>query len=231
MALGSLFRLLRRRSIWESEMDEELRFHIEAYREDLIRAGTRPGEAERQARLRFGSASRVREECREARGLRWPDELRRNLLYGIRLLRKSPGFAATAVATLALCIGANTAIYSVIDAVLLRPLPFPEPDRLAQVTLLVQSRNGSGINDSQDGLTWEMLRDHAGNLEVAGMSGGFAGVNLAVNGAAEYVQQQRITAGFFHVLRVPLAMGREFTAEEDRAGRPRRKRAGRHSFP
>ena len=114
-------------------MAEEMRFHIEQYTEDLVRSGVPPAEAARRARMEFGSVDNVKEDCREARGLRLFDELHQDLRYAVRLLRKTPGFTATALATLALCLGANLTIFAVVDSVLLRPLPFPDADRLVSV--------------------------------------------------------------------------------------------------
>ena len=111
-------------------MNEELRFHIEQYAADLKRSGVPRDEALRRARMEFGGFDAVRGDCREARGLYLFDELARELRFAARLLRKSPGFTAAAVLTLALCLGANLTIFAVIDAILVRPLPFPAAGRL-----------------------------------------------------------------------------------------------------
>src|ERR1700675_4190898 len=131
--LRSLFRVLTRRREFEDGMTEELRFHIEQYTDELVRSGVTPEKAARLAQRELGSLANVKGDCREAFGIHLFDELRRELSYAARLLRKTPGFTATALLTLAVCFGANLTIFAVIDSVLLRPLPLPEPDRLVTV--------------------------------------------------------------------------------------------------
>src|SRR6185503_4267893 len=143
------------------------------------------------------------------------DEFARNVVYALRQLRRSPGFTIAAIATLGLCIGANTAVFSVIDAALLRPVPYPEPDRLFSVVGVFHGAAQTG----QDGNAWEALKASR-SFDIAAI-GGMSGVNLSSHAGASYVQQQRVSAGYFHVLGVPLARGREFDASEDRSGGPR----------
>ncbi len=137
-----------------------------------------------------------------------------NLAYSARQLRKSPAFTITVLVTLALCIGANTAIYSIVDATFLRPLTYPHPERLVMATTVVGKNGAFEVDTSQDGRQWELIRDHATFLDSA-VYGSGNGVNLVAGGRVEYVQDQRVSANFFHVLGLPPLIGREFTRAED----------------
>jgi|HubBroStandDraft_1064217.scaffolds.fasta_scaffold107333_2 hypothetical protein len=119
-----------RRARMEREMDSEIRLHIENHAERLMRAGVPWQEAQRRASLEFGGVAQVKDACRDARGADLIESLLRDLVHGLRMLRKNPGFAALAVATLALGIGATTAVFSLVNAALLRALPYRDPERL-----------------------------------------------------------------------------------------------------
>src|SRR6516164_8966302 len=140
----------------------------------------------------------------------------KDVRFAFRQLRKAPAFTTVVLATLALCIGINAAIFSVLDAVLIKSLPYPDADRLA---LLVTAHDKGEVNDSQNGALFEAVRDGASLLEIAAYSGS-SGVNFASGGRAEFVKQQRVSTGYFRVLGVPPLFGREFTAAEDRPGGP-----------
>src|SRR5258708_3853463 len=131
--IRSLLRAFTHRRDFEDGMTEELSFHIEQYTEELIQSGLSPSEAARRARIEFGGLNSIEGDCREARGLHLFDELGRQFRYAWRMLRKTPGFTITALLTLAVCLGANLTIFAVINSVLLRPLPFPESDRLVTI--------------------------------------------------------------------------------------------------
>lgn len=125
---------LRRRNQLEEQLDKELRFHLDRHVADLTARGHSPEEARRHARQAIGGPEQVKESCRDARGTRWLEAFWQDLRYGLRTLRQKPGFAAITLATLALGIGATTVMFTVVDSVLLKPLPFPEPGRLVAVT-------------------------------------------------------------------------------------------------
>ena len=129
--LRSWLQTILQRSRMESELDAELGFHMDAYAEDLMRGGVPRDEAQRRARLEFGGIENAKEECREARGVHFVETLLQDFRYGARTMLRSPGFTVTAVLALALGIGANTAIFTAFDALVLRPLPVKDPDTLA----------------------------------------------------------------------------------------------------
>lgn len=143
-----------------------------------------------------------------------PMTLWNDFRYATRQLRKSPAFTVTTILTLGLCVGANTAIYTLVDTLFFRPLPYPNPERLVMITTVFQKVGASGIQTSQTGSQWELVRDHASFLDTA-VYGSAGGVNLFAAGRVEYVQQQRVSANYFHVLGISPLIGREFSRQED----------------
>ncbi|MGO8720793.1 MAG: ABC transporter permease [Acidobacteriaceae bacterium] len=142
-----------------------------------------------------------------------------DLRYAMRQLRKSPGFVLTAVLTLALGVGVNTAIFSVVNALMLRPLPYPQPERLGALITHWKSAGGVEDDDSADGETYEMVRDQVPAVTVAA-EGMESGVNLQAGSSVQYVQQLRVSSKYFEVLGILPRMGRSFTAQEDRPHGP-----------
>ena len=210
-----------RRGRLDAERAAEMRTHLDHYVDDLMAGGATRDEAVRQARRRFGNPAAIREEIYEMNSIPVFEPIVRDLRYAGRMLRKTPGFTAIALLTLAIGIGVNTAVFTVVNALLLKPLPFPEPDRLATVTTVIQRPAGGYERSAVDGKMFLALRDNATTIDAAVSSGGFgSGVNLVANGAAANVEQRRVSAGYFRVLGVPPLMGREFTADEDRQGGP-----------
>lgn len=197
------------------ELDEEMRFHLEALTEDLIRAGMDPKDARREARIRFGSLEHVHERTRQVRGLAALDEVRRNLSLALRRARRSFLFTSMFVLTLALCVALGTTVFSFVDGVLLRPLPYPAAERLAFAERYDPAAGKSLTFTAVSGRTWERVRDGGAPLARAVYSRDVRGVSLSSGTSAMLVQQQRVGAGYFRTLGVPPAMGREFTPVED----------------
>ena len=141
--------LLRPDAAWK-DLDDEVRFHLEMEAARLRREGLAPEEARRQAMLRFGGVERIKDETREARGTKLWEDMMQDLKYGLRMIVKNPVFSAVAIITLALGIGANTAIYTVVKAVLLDPLPFEESEELT----LLWTRNDGRSKRFRTTRTW-----------------------------------------------------------------------------
>jgi predicted permease len=216
-ALGAL---LRRTQV-ERELDEELRYHLERQTELNIRLGMSPEEAGHAARKDFGGVEQAKEQSRDARGVRWLEDLWQDLRYGVRMLFKHKGFTLVTVLTLALGIGANTAVLSVVNAVLLRPLPYHKADEL----VALEYRNArSEVRDQFDPETYlHVKRTNTVFTDLSAFVNGVSTwpVNLTGEGDPERLQGFRVSANFFRMLGVGAAQGRTFLEEEDRLGQNR----------
>jgi predicted permease len=209
--LRSVFRVLTRRRDFEEGMSEELRFHIEQYTDDLVRSGMSREQAARMVQVELGSPINIKADCREAFGVHFFDEFRRQLSYAARLLRKTPAFTGTALLTLAVCFGANLTIFAVIDSVLLRPMPFPEPDRLMT---LFNTYPKAGVD--RDGSSLTNYYERRGRIPaLASLSIYNYGTEIVGEpGSTERLQTMRVSPDFFSTLGLGPAMGRTFTDEE-----------------
>ncbi|HEV2116060.1 MAG TPA: ABC transporter permease [Terriglobales bacterium] len=217
----SWLRATLRRSRMESEMDAELLFHMEARAEDLMRGGVAGEEAMRRAKVEFGGSERIKEECREARGLHFLDTLAQDARYALRTLRKSPGFAAVAILTLALGIGANSAIFSVVDGVLLKPLPYPHAEQLVSVEL-----SPLALDPSLRGMAPEdyfIFREQSRTFEDIGIyfeTDSDRDVNVTGFAQPERVHSLNVTDGALSVLGIAPMLGRIFTRFDDSPAAP-----------
>jgi putative ABC transport system permease protein len=201
---------LIRRKRAEQELDEELRTHLERQIEQNVARGMDPEEARYAARRLFGGMEQVKERCRDMRGLNFIESIIQDLRYGLRQLRRSPGFTAVAVITLALGIGANTAIFSVVDAVLIRPLPYADPARLVWISDYVPSMHGTLVTDP-DYTVWRSKNKVFSQLAAYG---GGADYNLTGEGRPQRVEGWAVTANFLPTLGIQPALGRNFLPEE-----------------
>ncbi|MDQ3803685.1 MAG: ABC transporter permease [Acidobacteriota bacterium] len=214
-ALLARLRALRDSDAVHREIDEELQFHIDMRAEENVRRGMTPAEARRAAEERFGHRLRIKEMSYGVRGGGWLETLWQDLRYAARTLRTRPGFAAVAVLTLALGIGANTAIFSVVNAVLLRPLPYEDPERIVRIGGTNQRRGAAlGSFSPQDFFDW---RERANVFEALAAYDGWS-PSLTGAGEPERVEAARVSPGFFGVLKVSPALGRDFLPAEEQRG-------------
>src|SRR5580704_17517989 len=197
------------------ELAQEIESHIQLHTDDNVNCGMDLGEARREALIRLGGVEQTKELYRERRGLPMIETLLQDLRFGARMLRKNAGFTVVAVLTLALSIGANTAIFSVIYAVLLRPLPYKNSDQLVSIATDNVQRGVTGLPVSFTKMT--RVKEQSRTLQSIGA---FFPVNasLTTHGSPEQVSAARATAGFFDVLGVIPAEGRGFLPEEDGEG-------------
>jgi predicted permease len=197
----------------DRELEAEMASHLEMHVEDNVRAGMTLEEARRQALIKLGGAEQTKESYRERRGLPWLDSLLQDLRFGLRMLRKNPGFTVIAVLTLALGIGANAAIYSVIDAVLLNPIPYPQPNRIVSVYVTWPSYPHAAFSYPN----FLDLQRRAQSL--AGLAGWRVdSFTLTGMGEPEEVRGKMTTGNFFSLLGVRPTLGRAFREDDDRLG-------------
>ncbi len=208
-------RSLVRRGRVERELDAELRFHIEQEVEQNIRAGMTEEESRRLALRTTGSLVHIREDCRESLGLRLLDELRQDLRYAVRSFLSTPGLLIVAILTLALAVGGTAAIFSAVNAVLLRPLPFPNPKQLVNIRELDLQNGGSSLVSSGDFLDWQ---PRVRSFQAAA-AWRFAYFNVLGRDQPEQVQGLSVSPRFLALLGAAAQEGTLFTDDRDQAGR------------
>jgi len=205
-------KLLFGRETFAGELDEEMAFHREQMEKELVNGGMTPEEARVAATRQFGNATRMREQSHEAVSFR-AETVAQDLRYAMRQLRKNPGFAVTATLMLALGIGASTAIFGFVDAALIQPLPYAQPNRLVDVDESAPAfpRSNLSYEDYQD---WKRMNTTLESLEV--YTG--TGYLLRMGSVSEPVPAARVSDGFFHTLGVEPMLGRDFRPGEDKPG-------------
>ena len=196
----------------EREMDDEWRFHLEARTDDLVKAGLEREAAARQARDEFGAVTRWKEQGREALGLRLLGQVTTDARYGLRWLRRSPALATAAILSIAVGIGANTAIFSLVNAVMVKMMPVRDP---ASLVILARSDDTLGLGSSFPYPFYRELRE-LGSLDGVVTSGGFSPNAVTSDGTAERLSGDLVSGNYFEVLGVAPHLGRLFTQADDR---------------
>src|SRR5947208_1978334 len=202
----------RRRS--EARLDRELRFHLEQHTADLIAQGHDPDAARRAAHIALGGLEQVKEQCRDARRARWLEDFVQDFRYALRTMWQRPGFSAATLCTLALGIGATTVMFTVINGVLLKPLAYPEPERLVALHGHTEKYGDRWAFSYPNFL--DCQRESRSLVPMAAWT--YGGGTVSEPGEAEYVAGRLISSELFSVYGVTLPRGRAFLREEDRPG-------------
>ncbi len=217
MRLTRRLRALREGDVLDGQLDSELQLHLELETDRLVRAGAGHTEARTAALRSFGGVERVREECRDARRVAWADALTRNVRAAVRMVKRQPGYALAVIGTLGLGIGANTAMFSLVNGVLLKPLPYTDAERLVLVhqsaPLVGQDEVGVSIRELYD--YREALTDFTGLVEFHQMS-----FDLIERNDPDRVDTGVVSANFFNVLGIQPMLGRSFVPGDEGHGAP-----------
>src|SRR5437016_8481251 len=213
LRLRSLFH--RRQA--DQELDDELRDHLERKTEEYAAQGMTQEEAHRRAGLDLDGIEQTKEKCRDARRVNRIQDLTQDLRYGLRILRKSPGFTGVAVLILALGIGANTAVFSVVNAVLLKPLAYRDPDRIVALYNFSPTETATALPEPVSIPDVQDWHDQSSSFEA--MAYYSSRESAVVSGpTAEYARVTRVSPEFFRIFVVEPVLGRLFTAEEMKPG-------------
>jgi len=211
-------RNLFRRNAVDNELDDELRFHFDRQVEKFVQSGLPLAEARRRARLTIGGHDQIREEYRDSSGVRFLETLAQDIRFAFRMLRKSPGFTTVAVLTLALGIGANTAIFSIVDTVLLDPLPFKNADRLVDLTEYRPGALDSAGVSYPDYLIWKQQNAVFEDTAAYFLINASNDIVLGGPSSTERTRYSTVTNSFFTVLGVQPALGHGFSAADEVPG-------------
>jgi putative ABC transport system permease protein len=214
-AMAGLMALMRKRQL-DQELEDEIRSHLELAERDAVARGLTPEQARHEARRSFGGIEQMKEEHRDRRSLRWIEALFRDFRYGLASLWRAPGFAVIIVGVLALGIGGTVAMFSVVDAVLLKPLPFPDPDRIVRVWAAPRPGVVNATTVPQF-LAWKRL---SGDFDALSAE---QTVQAALNdkGGPARLPGKEVTADYFKVFATGTELGRTFTSEDNRPGADR----------
>ncbi len=206
---------LARRNSEDQAFAEELQSHLQMHMDDNIRFGMTPEQARREALLKLGGIEATTQAYRDHNTIPFFETLAHDVRYSFRQFRHNPGFTATVIFTLALSVGANTAIFSLVNALLLKSLPYPHPERMGVIYTRVTGAQPRDERHHVDGEQWELLRDEVPAL-ISAISGSRpVGVNLESASHVQYVQSGRISAHYLDVLGIQPVIGRNFSEAED----------------
>src|SRR4029453_419007 len=213
------WRRLFNRTALETQLDRELQFHVDQHANELVARGLDPVEARRQAGLDIGGPEQVKEQCRDARGTRWADDLVQDVRYGIRALRQRAGFTAVAVGTLALGIGATTLMFTVIAGVMPKPLAYPDPERLVT---LVEQTDWSNNFGNRWAFAYPNYHDCVRDTRWLTLAAWrFSGGTVAGRGGPDNVNGLQISPEFPAMLGIGIDRGRSFLGSDDQPGAAR----------
>src|SRR5271168_35805 len=216
--ISNWLRSLFRRNKAEHELSDEMRFHMERQIEENIHAGMTPQEAKRAAAREFGGVEQVKEQCRAARRTNFLENLLQDVRFGLRMLSKSPGFTAIAVLTLALGIGANTAIFSVVNSVLLRPLSFEQPQQLCVIREIIPQLMKFYPTFPVNLPSFRTWQRELHSFENIGIADGVSMDFIGSSGATQ-LPGAKVSSSLLDTLGAYPALGRNFRADEDPPGR------------
>ena len=214
LRLRSLFRWAQA----DQELDDELRDHLERKTKEYVAQGMAQQDARRRARFDLGGIEQTKEKCRDARRVNWIQDLSQDLRYALRILAKSWAFTVVAILTLALGIGANTAIFSCINAWIIKPLPYPQSDRLMVFATHDKKNGWTGEHVTSPADFFDFQRQNTSFEQIVAWTS--AGLNLTGDGHPELVDGGRVTWNFFDALGAKPFLGRTFTPDDDRSGAP-----------